>query len=428
MRTDARPAQVRPVVNDYRLLGHPSDLAGHVTARGPLPIPTGPRAEWADRLVQVLEWSGLTGRGGAGFPSARKLALARQDRRGVVVVNAMEGEPASDKDKLLLLTAPHLVLDGAQVLAAASGARQVTVCVPAGRDGVAAPVERALQERRQLGYGAVPESLVRPPNRFVAGEESALAAWLDRGHSRPAFRPDKGVALRIGSGPALVHNAETLAHIALIVRDDGHSFRQRGLTEEPGTTLVTLSGAVAQPGVVEVDRGTPLDQIVARSRPIGPIAALQIGGYGGAWVGPAHFTTPYASIPLRTIGASAGVGVIVVLGAGSCGLAETARVVQYMAGQSSGQCGPCVFGLPAIADDLGRLAQGRPDPDLMPRLRRRLEEVDGRGGCRHPDGVVGLVRSALDVFADDVRAHLSTAPCPHVHQPTRFRFPAGTVV
>jgi NADH:ubiquinone oxidoreductase subunit F (NADH-binding) len=427
VRTDAIPAPLRPVVKEHRLLGHPSDLAGHRTTHGPLPIPTGPRAEWADHLVQVLEWSGLTGRGGAAFPSARKLALARQDTRGVVVVNAMEGEPASDKDKLLLLTAPHLVLDGAQILAAASGARQVTVCVPVGRNGVAEPVERALQERRQFGFMAVPESLVRPPDRFVAGEESALAAWLDRGRSRPAFRPDKGVPLRIGSGPALVHNAETLAHIALIARDDGFSFRQRGLTEEPGTSLVTLSGAVAQPGVVEVDRGTPLDQIVARSRPTGPIAALLVGGYGGVWVGPGHFSTPYASISLRTIGASAGVGVIVVHGASGCGLAETARVARYMAGQSSGQCGPCVFGLPAIADDLGLLAQGRPNPDLMPRLRRRLEDVNGRGGCRHPDGVVAMLRSALAVFADDVQAHLSASPCPHANEPTRFRFPAGTV-
>ena len=86
-----------------------------------------------------------------------------------------------------------------------------------------------------------------------------------------------------------------------------------------------------------------------------------MGGYGGSWVGPDHFTTPYASLPLRAVGASAGVGILIVLGHEACGLAETARVAHYMAGQSAGQCGPCVYGLPAIADDMTRLAsrQGR---------------------------------------------------------------------
>ena len=133
------------------------------------------------------------------------------------------------------------------------------------------------------------------------------------------------------------------------------------MTEEPGTCLVTISGAVAHPGVVEVDRGTPLWDIAMRSQPVEPVQALLVGGYGGTWVGPEHFGTPYASISLRTIGAAAGVGVIVVLGNASCGLAESARIARYLADQSAGQCGPCVFGLPAIADDLARLARGQGD-------------------------------------------------------------------
>ena len=120
-----------------------------------------------------------------------------------------------------------------------------------------------------------------------------------------------------------------------------------------------------------------------------------MGGYGGAWVGPAHFATPYASLSLRAVGASAGVGIVIVLGPDACGLMESARIAHYLAGQSAGQCGPCVYGLPAIADDMARLAHGRVDAGLMARLDRRLREVNGRGACRHPDGAVSLVRSAL---------------------------------
>ncbi len=416
--------EMRRETDRYSLLGHPSDLAGHRRTLGPLPIPAVFDPSWSVALVTALETSGLTGRGGAAFPSSRKLAAAHADRRdGVIVVNGMEGEPASDKDKVLLTRTPHLVLDGAQVLAAAGGASRIVVCVPAGHDQVAAAVVHAMAERAALGYAPLSEELVRPPDRFVAGEESALVRWIDEGRALPSFRPDKGVRLRIGTRSALVHNAETLAHVAVIARHGPQVFRARGMPEEPGTSLVTISGAVACAGVVEIDRGTPLRDIVARATPTDDIAAMLVGGYGGAWVGPQHFETPYASMPLRTIGASAGVGIIAVLGSPACGVAETARLAHYAAWQSSGQCGPCVFGLPALADDLSRLSQGRTDPTLMARLVRRLGEIDGRGGCRHPDGAVGMIRSALDVFAADVAAHGRGEPCAHVTRPTQLRFP-----
>jgi NADH:ubiquinone oxidoreductase subunit F (NADH-binding) len=162
---------------------------------------------------------------------------------------------------------------------------------------------------------------------------------------------------------------------------------------------------------------------VTRANPPGHPRALLVGGYGGSWVGPDHFTTPYASLPLRAIGAAAGVGILIVLSHEACGLTETARVANYMAGQSSGQCGPCVYGLPAIADDMTRLARGVADPELLGRLQGRLDAVNGRGACRHPDGVVSLVRSALSVFEADARAHASGVPCAYWHAPSVMRFP-----
>jgi NADH:ubiquinone oxidoreductase subunit F (NADH-binding) len=422
--TDTLPATV-----PYRLLGHPTDLAGHVAELGPVPLPSAAARGWRQGFASMLESSGLGGRGGGGFPAAIKLVLAQSGGNGgTVVVNAMEGEPASDKDTLLLLRSPHLVLDGAQLIAAATGARHVTVCIPEGRDHVAAAVTHAMAERTRTGCSPVAESVARPPDRFVAGEESALVAWLTWGRSLPTFRPDKGTPLRIGRKGALVHNAETLAHVAMIARTGPDAFRSRGLEEDPGSSLVTISGAVAHPGVVETDRGTPLAEIVARAVPTGPPQALVVGGYGGAWVGPAHFSTPYSSLPLRAIGATAGVGIVVALGQEACGLMESARIARYLAAQSAGQCGPCVYGLPAVAADLTLLARAQADTGLMARLERRLGQVEGRGACRHPDGAVNLVRSALSVFADDVRTHLRGAPCAHWNRPTQLRFPGPAVV
>ncbi len=409
----------------YRILGHPTDLAGHVAALGPLPVSTSPGPEWQDAFVGTLEASGLTGRGGAGFPAAIKVAMTRgAGSGGTILVNAMEGEPASDKDKLLLIRSPHMVLDGAQLFAAATGAARVTVCVPAGRHEVAAATAHALAERTAAGWTVVPEQLVRPPDRYVAGEESALVRWVESGRSLPSLRPDKGTPLRVGRRTALIHNAETLAHVCMIGRFGAEAFRSHGPIDDPGTSLITISGAVTHPGVVEVVRGTSLLDIVNRANPMRPPVALLIGGYGGSWVGPDRFATPYASLPLRAVGANAGVGILIVLSDEACGLTETARVANFMAGQSSGQCGPCVYGLPAIADDLTRLARGAADSDLLDRLGRRLSVVNGRGACRHPDGVVSLVRSALVVFEEDARAHARGVPCPRWNAPSRMRFPA----
>ncbi len=418
-------ATVAPPRSDlHHVLGHPSDLRGHIEAHGPLAVFLGHDSSWERALATSLESSGLAGRGGGGFPASIKLALASsQGPGGTVVVNGMEGEPASDKDKVLLTRAPHLVLDGAQFLAAMCRSNQIVVCIPAGRDGVAAAVDQAIAERRSADHSRVMEEVARPPDRFVAGEESALVNWIETARSLPVFRPDKGRSLRIGKRPALVHNTETLAHVALIARRGPALFRARGLPDEPGTCLITISGAVTQPGVVETDQGTPLWEVAMRATPREPTRALLIGGYGGTWVAPEHFSTPYASMPLRAIGATAGVGVIVVLGQSSCGIAETARIVRYLADQSAGQCGPCVFGLPAIADDMARLARGHTDPGLPARLQRRLNEISGRGGCRHPDGAVGLVRSCLRVFAEDVASHHKGGPCAQSNRPTTLRLP-----
>lgn len=408
----------------HHLLGHPPDLSGHIETHGPLNMALGRDGSWQSAFLASLEASGLAGRGGGAFPTSIKLALARTGGRGgAIVVNGMEGEPASDKDKLLLSRAPHLVLDGAQYVAAVCRADRIVVCIPAGRDPVATVVRHAIRDRAHHRYARVAEEVVRPPDRFVAGEESALVNWIDSGQSLPRFRPDKGVQLHIGRRPALVQNTETLAHIALIARLGPEPFRARGTTEEPGTCLVTIGGTVSQPGVVEVDRGTPLWDIVMLSKPVVPVQALLIGGYGGSWVGPEQFAIPYSSVSLRAIEASAGVGVIVVLGEPACGVAESARIARYLADQSAGQCGSCVYGLPAIASDMALLAQGDIGVDLIPRLHHRLRQVAGRGACRHPDGAVSVVRSALSVFATDIAAHARGEPCAYRSTRTSLRFP-----
>ncbi len=400
-----------------RLLGswhahHRSDLATHVAFHGALPIPNAAGEGWSASLGELIRQAGLTGRGGASFPTASKFALMRRSGTArTIVVNAMEGEPASDKAAVLLECVPHLVLDGAELLARALRAQRVLVCVPDVLDRTAQSAAHAIAERSRGALAPVAFDVVRPPSRYISGEESALTSWLDGRPALPRFRPDKSVPLSIGRAPALVHNAETLAHIALIARYGPGWFRECGTFEAPGTCLVTLSGCVEHPGVYEVALGTPVSSVIALAMPSGGVRAVLTGGYGGTWLGCDALNTPLAPAPLAELGASVGAGVLVVLDESACGITETARIAAYMASQGAGQCGPCMFGLPAIAEDFALVAGGAGDTAVFERLAHRFGEVEGRGACRHPDGVVRMARSALEVFAEDAKAHALGRPC-----------------
>ena len=150
--------------------------------------------------------------------------------------------------------------------------------------------------------------------------------------------------------------------------------------------LVTILGAVREPCVHEIAIGTPIGEVLGLAGgPSAPLQALLIGGYFGTWVDAAEAASlPFSSAGLADLGAGAGAGLIAALPADACGLRETARVARYLADESAGQCGPCLFGLDAIAGAVERLADGRTS-DLGP-LRRWLGQVDGRGACSHPDG------------------------------------------
>jgi NADH:ubiquinone oxidoreductase subunit F (NADH-binding) len=169
--------------------------------------------------------------------------------------------------------------------------------------------------------------------------------------------------------------------------------------------LVTVLGAVREPGVLEVGIGTPVDKVLSLAGgPSAPLQALLLGGYFGTWVSAsAAAPLPFSTAGLTPLGAGPGAGLLAALPADACGLDETARVVRYLADESAGQCGPCIFGLDAIAGQLQRITDGR-SSDLS-LLHRWLGQADGRGACRHPDGCVRLVRSALATFGPEIEQH-----------------------
>jgi NADH:ubiquinone oxidoreductase subunit F (NADH-binding) len=375
----------------------PADLTGHLARFGAPPYRGAPR-----RLIGDVEAAGLTGRGGAAFPTHRKLTAMAAGRgpAPVMIGNGAEGEPASSKDKSLLWYSPHLVLDGLQLAAEAVGSATVGLYIHR-NPRLCERLEAAIAERAAAGLDAARVELIEAPHRFLAGEESALASRISGGPALPRFKPPRASQRGVAGRRTLVQNVETLAHLALIARYGPGWFRSAGTPDEPGSMLATLHQADGRMGVVETALGTPIAELLRL-----PAQAVLVGGYHGAWLpGAQAELLPLTNAALRPLGAAVGAGVLAALPADRCGLAETARVVRYLALESAGQCGPCFNGLPRIAGALAELAGPRPRPQVQADLQRWSGLVAGRGACHHPDGTVRLVRSALQVFAAEIDHH-----------------------
>jgi NADH:ubiquinone oxidoreductase subunit F (NADH-binding) len=377
-----------------------ASLREHLSRHGTRPSCAG---DWRRRqqLIDEVARANLTGRGGAAFPTAVKLrALAGAARPPVVIANGVEGEPASAKDKVLLGSAPHLVLDGAVCAAEMTGASEVVIVA---HRAVWETVRQAADQRRRAGCDSIPVRVRAAAAGFTAGEASAVVHWAERGIPAPTGRPPRLGGP--GRRPALVQNAETLAQLALIMRHGASWFRSAGTAAEPGSMLVTLLGAIRHPGVYEVELGMLVGDMLKLAGSDGTaLGALLIGGYFGTWaVAAAALSLPFSAAGLAPVGASPGAGVVAAVPAAACGLAETARLTRYLARSSAGQCGPCVFGLDAIARELEHAAAGA-GCDLT-RVRRWLGDVTGRGACRHPDGAALMVASALRVFRAEIGLH-----------------------
>jgi NADH:ubiquinone oxidoreductase subunit F (NADH-binding) len=369
--------------------------------------------EW---LLDELDRSGLRGRGGAWFPTARKWAAiaGRTDGRAVVVVNASEGEPLSAKDRTLLALRPHLVLDGAALAADTLGATEIVVYVSAGSKAAERVARKAIRERRRAGLPDPPMTIVRTADSYLAGESSAVVNRIMGGPATPRMTPPHVSEEGVGGRPTLVQNAETLANAALIARFGSEWFRQCGTASSPGSALMTVSGSVCRPGVYEVALGARIGDVLdAAGGTLGRAAGALLGGYFGAWL-PAEGLAEVLldADQLNSKGASLGCGVLAVLPEGACGLGEAARILAYLELESAGQCGPCANGLQAISRTMERVALSEATPTDITRLRRWSEMVRDRGACRHPDGAAAHLTSALEVFAGHLEDHLAGISCP----------------
>lgn len=395
------PARLTAGFDRFRRL----DLRAHLAVHGEA------RPQTAESLVDLAEQIRLRGRGGAGFPFARKVRAVVESarRRGagiVVVVNATEGEPAAWKDKTLLTRAPHLILDGAAIAAQALRAERIVLGVA--DDGIGmTSLLAALAERRM----PVPTRLVAVPPRFISGEGGALVRGINGEVPIPPGRKTLASDSGVDGLPTLLSNAETYAQLAIAARLGPHDFAAVGTTDEPGTVLLTVGGSARHRSVVETPTGVPLTDVLALCEAeVG--SGVLLGGFHGRWVdGHAADRAVVSREGFAEVGGALGAGIILPLGEQTCPLGETARVLRYLAGQSAGQCGPCRLGLPDLSRAMAALVDGSGGGGALDAIRAAAGAVRGRGACHHPDGTSQFALSAIATFTEDVAAHLVRGGC-----------------
>lgn len=397
-----------PVATDTLLTGpvtlQPSGPADSITASGRESyddhvLRFGRRPDVSAALLARVEREGLLGHGGAFVPAGVKWRSALL-RKGTltVVANAAESEPLAGKDGTLIRQRPHLVLDGLMSTAQALGATRAVIWLHGDDATGRAAFEQAFRERGWSGR-EVPVEIIDGPVHYLAGEAQAITRATTGGPALPFPR-------RAFTDPyapqTIVHNVETLARLALVARE----------LPQPSTRLLTVLGS--QRMVVEVPRSTTVEQVLVQlGWRVAPQAVL-LGGYAGVWArwdDVAGLAVDESA--MRAARLTLGAGVMVPLADDACGVRVTSDLVSYLASMSARQCGPCLFGLPALAEHWAKLADEDGDRRTLDRLRADISAVEGRGACRHPDGATRLSLSALETFSAHLGAHVAGMRCRH---------------
>lgn len=383
--------------------GRYSSLDEHGARYGTLAMSGTPRAT-KDITALADRWD-IRGRGGAGFPLSKKIyAVYRASARGkmaMLVANGSESEPLSYKDRALMWFAPHLVLDGIELVARVLGAKQAYLTIHPNPE-MRIYLENVVAERHRVLDVGVAVKVVELEERYISGQETAVIGYLERGVTLPRFQPPRPSIKGMDGRPTQISNVETLARLAL-----AYHCEERGVPRGVGAQSLGSLGTLWTQEGGRVFEMTPQETLGGMLRGMGigfnEESSMLLGGYFGTFnkTSPAIMEAPITE--LGAFGTSFGSGIVAIFPPGSCMVAEADRVISYLAGESAGQCGPCTFGLPAVAGEFHRLQDGG-KADLE-KIWRWTGQLPGRGACGLPDGFSNLVRSVVEGFAPEIKAH-----------------------
>jgi NADH-quinone oxidoreductase subunit F len=408
---------------------------------------TAARAVSSDVVIDELAASGLRGRGGAGFPTGEKWrtikSFASPLLRTSVVVNAAEGEPGTFKDRTIIHANPYAVIEGALIAARAMDAGSIVIATKAAFTDEVVRLGAALAEIAAAGWiGDIEVKVDEGPSEYLYGEETALLEVIDGRPPFPRIAPPfrRGIVEVVksegdadsGSGlaanvqmagteddspapPVLVNNVETMANVPAIIAKGAAWFRSLGTTESPGTIVCTVTGAVQHPGVVEVQMGTPLRDVIDKACggvEVGRHISAVLVGVSGAVLTADELGTALSYEAMAAIGSGLGSAGFIVIGDDTDVVSVAAGVSRFLAVESCGQCTPCKQDGAAIARLLDEACRGDGSPEGLTAVKARLDTVADGARCSLAAQQQAVVGSLLKAFDQQVVARFEAGATP----------------
>lgn len=372
-----------------------------------------------ERLIDIVERSGLTGKGGAGYPTHRKMRLMRAQsaEKKILVVNGSEHEPGSLKDRSLLEGQPHNVLEGALLSALAVGATDVIVAINETATAALKHFREALVEARGpsgIDFKGIRVAVHPVPDIYIVGEETALLEVLEGKPALPRSKPPFPIQQGVFGLPTLVHNVETVAHLPFIAREGAEIYRALGRYGR-GVTLCTFGPEFVCAGVHEIPLGTPLRDVLhdwgGGLRGGSRIKAIQPGGPSSGFLPASLLHLPLDAETLHSHGSALGCAVITAYSTDDCMVRELGRIMHFFAHGSCGQCPRCRMETSMLDTILRQVLCGRGNPRLLEQIDKVIDVANGEGIC----GLIAMpaapARTCLKYFRDEFIAHIERR-CP----------------
>ena len=365
------------------------------------------RAQAPDAVIEMIEASGLRGRGGAGFPVARKWRLAHAAAADAkyVVANGGEHEPGSRKDRQLVTAHPDRVLEGAAICAHATGAKSIYLyLIEDMADAIASA--RAAIDASGDALVDLEVKVVLAPTTYVAGEETAALEVIEGRKAWPRKKPPYPGERGLWNKPTTVNNVETFYYVSEIMRSGVAAF-------DPGRMFVTLDDTFAKPGIFEVEIGTTfrtvIDELGGGTKGGGAVKAL-LPAMSSPFLDASCLDVKMTNADVRAAGSSLGCAGISVIEEGVCVVERVVAIAEFFMREQCGQCPPCRMETNTLAAIMKKVRDGDAG-DYRAQVEKITKFTAGKGNCSLIEMAAAPVVSALARFPDDFSHHAEHGAC-----------------
>jgi len=379
------------------------------------------------QVIDQIRWSGLRGRGGAGFPTALKWDFARKAAGDVkyVVCNADEGDPGAFMNRSVLESDPHSVLEGMLIAGYAIGSHHGYIYCRAEYPLAIKRLKIAIAQAHERGYlgehicgtdFSFDIKIKEGAGAFVCGEETALIASIEGQRGMPRLRPPYPAVSGLFGKPTNINNVGTLADVPWIILHGAQAYAQYGTERSRGTKVFSLVGKIARSGLVEVPFGITIGEVIydigGGSVSGKPIKAVQFGGPSGGCIPASLFGTKIDYEALTATGAIVGSGGMVVMDEDSCMVDVARYFLNFTQSESCGKCTFCRIGTRRMLEILTRITQGKGVEEDLARLEELCVKVKNTSLCALGGTAPNPVLTTLRYFRDEYVAHVRDHRCP----------------